>query len=285
MSDQFDLSLVTLTLQNAPFGILVIDKHQHIAWTNKTFADFLNIDSDKLTGKSVNEISHAGFKSVCDTSDGMFSAKSRQNGERWFRCWHEPIQIDNANAGEGYFLIDITDSVKLHEEFDRINNELEAKSTRDSLTGLMNRRGLMQVLESQASRSRRYNNPLSLIRMRISGYEYRQGPAIARDQVLMAIGHLLHDQLRWADISGRLDNEDFLIILPETGNDDTKNLAEKIKAQLEDLHVGKKEHKIMIKMSFGTASWAKGDDQGKLLERAEQAMTEVAARKKPAVEA
>ena len=284
MSEQFDFLLAKETLQNAPFGILVIDKHQHIVWLNKTCVDVLNIDSDRLIGKSVAEISLNGFKSVIDTNDGIFSTKSRQCNERWFKCWRQPLQIDNASAGSSYFLMDITDSVKLREEFDRINNDLEAKSTRDPLTGLLNRRGLMQVLEAQVSRSRRYNNPLSLMRMKIAGYEYREGPAITKDQVLMAIGHLLHDQLRWADITGRLDDEDFLIILPETEDDATKKLAEKIKAQLEDLRIGRNEQKMMIKMCFGITSWVKGDDQGKLLERTEQAMTAAATRKKILVE-
>ena len=123
------------------------------------------------------------------------------------------------------------------------------------------------------------------MRMKIAGYEYREGPAITKDQVLMAIGHLLHDQLRWADITGRLDDEDFLIILPETEDDATKKLAEKIKAQLEDLRIGRNEQKMMIKMCFGITSWVKGDDQGKLLERTEQAMTAATTRKNSVVEA
>lgn len=285
MSEHLDFPLATETLQNAPFGILVINEHQHIVWLNKACADFLNIDADRWIGKPVNVISHDGLKSVITTPDGIVSAKTRQHGERWFKCWHQPLQIANASAGCSYFLIDVTDSVKLSEECDRINHELEAKSTRDPLTGLLNRRGLMQILETQVSRSRRYNNPLSLIRMKIAGYEYREGPAISKDQVLMAIGHILHDQLRWADITGRLDDEDFLLILPETENNATKILVEKIKAQLEDLSVGRKEQKIVIKMSFGIASWIKGDDQGKLLERAEQVMAAAAIQKKPVVEA
>ena len=216
MSEPFDLPLATETLQNAPFGILVVDNNQQIVWVNKAFEEFLNIETGSLTGKSTDEISSPEFKSVLDLNDDIVITKSKRNGNRWLRCWHQMLEIDESVAGNTYFLIDVSDHYRLQDELKRIQNELETKSTRDLPTGLLNRRGLMQVLDAQVARSRRYNNPLSLIRMEITGYIYGDGKALRKDQILIEIGHLLNDQLRWADISGRLDNENFLLIKEDT---------------------------------------------------------------------
>jgi len=272
MSEPFDLAIATETLQNAPFGILVIDNNQQIVWANKAFEEFLNIDIETLIGSSTDEISLPEFKSVLDLNDEIVVTKSKQQGNRWLKCWHQAFEIDKGIAGNAYFLIDVSDHYRLQQELERIQKELDVKSTRDSLTGLLNRRGLMQVLEAQVSRTRRYNNPLSLIRMEITGYKYHDGKALHKDEILMAIGHLFNDQLRWADISGRLDNEDFMLILPETETEAAIKLVDKIKANLENLVVGKNEHKVLLRTSFGVASWTKGDDQAKLMDRAEQAM-------------
>jgi len=281
MPETFDLSIATETLKNAPFGILVVDNNQQIIWTNKAFEEFLNIETDSLIGKSTNEISLPEFKSVLDLNDDIVITKSKRHGNRWLKCWHQALEIDNVIAGNTYFLIDVSDHYRLQDEFKRIQNELETKSTRDTLTGLLNRRGLAQVLDAQVSRSRRYNNPLSLIRMEVTGYKYSDGKPPHKDQILIAIGHLLNDQLRWADVSGRLDNEDFLLILPETENDAAMKLVDKIKTSLEDIMVGRNEQKVLLEMCFGVASWEKGDDQGKLLGRAEHAMEAAKNHKEP----
>lgn len=281
MSEPLDLPVATETLQNAPFGILILDNDRQIVWINKAFGKLLNIDTDNLIGKAADEIPFPGFKSVLDLNDDIVTTKSAQHGNRWLKCWHQAMEINNAIVGNAYFLIDVSDHYKLLEEFERIQKELEAKSTRDPLTGLLNRRGLMQVLDAQASRSRRYNNPLSLIHMQINDYTYSNGKTPNKDKIFVAIGHLFNDQLRWADVSGRLDNEDFLLILPETETDAATKLVDKIKAGLEELTVGKDEQKVSLKVCFGVTSWAKGDDQGKLLARAKEAMTAAKNYKEP----
>lgn len=272
ISESFDLPLATDTLQNAPFGIIVIDNDGQIVWVNKTFGIFLNIESDSLTGKNKSAIALPELTAVLNLDEEIVIAKSGENSKRWLRCWHQSLEIDDTVIGSTYFVIDVSDQYRLQQEFLRIQKELEAKSTRDTLTGLLNRRGLMQILETQISRSRRYENPLSLIRIQISDCKFANGNVPSRNQVLMAIGHLFNDQLRWVDVCGRLDVDNFLLILPETDNAAAIKLVDKIKAGLQDLVIGKDEHRVILNACFGITSWARGDDQGKLLKRAEQSM-------------
>lgn len=267
-----ELPAVTNILQNAPIGILIIDNDERIIWANETFEKFFNIESENLIGKLTDMISVPALKSVLKNHDEIVMTKTGRNDTRWLRCWHQALKTNNSTACNICFLIDVSDQYQLQQEFERVQKELEAKSTRDPLTGLFNRRGLMQILETQVSRSRRYDNPLSIIRLQIGDYRFNDGKEPARNQVLLAVGHLFSDQLRWADVAGRLDNNDFLLILPETDNAAAEVLVSKIEEALHELMVGKNEQHVSLNVHFGITSWIRGDDQGKLLERAEQSM-------------
>ncbi len=87
--------------------------------------------------------------------------------------------------------------------------------------------------------------------------------------MLISISHLLNDQLRWADIIGRLNETDFLLVLPETHADDANKVVENMKEKLGQLNIPDVEPSdFEITAQFGVAEWRKGDDMGLLLMRA-----------------
>jgi diguanylate cyclase (GGDEF)-like protein len=92
-------------------------------------------------------------------------------------------------------------------------------------------------------------------------------------KVLLAISHMLNDQMRWADIIGRLSDDDFLLVLPETHADAASGIAEKIRERIEMLDVPELEFEHSdISVDFGVAEWQKGDDVGLLMMRARETL-------------
>jgi diguanylate cyclase (GGDEF)-like protein len=135
----------------------------------------------------------------------------------------------------------------------------------------------MQSLEPQVSRSRRYGNPLSVIAMEIDSYKTADNvEQPVTDQVLTAVSFYLRDQMRWVDLVGRTQDNEFTLILPETTENDAVKLAHKIKARIQSLSLpDSPETTISVHAKFGISSWGKGDDTTMLLRKCKESMSDV----------
>jgi len=82
---------------------------------------------------------------------------------------------------------------------------------------------------------------------------------------------MLNDQVRWADIVGRLSDSDFLLVLPETAEDACKKLSANLNERLNTLPVPEGlPDNFIISANFGIAEWSKGDDLSLLMQKARQ---------------
>jgi len=140
-----------------------------------------------------------------------------------------------------------------------------------------NRRALSQNLESQVSRSRRYQNPLTILIMRMDNlpeFMAQHGTDSAKP-LLVAIRNVLNDQLRWADIIGRMDENEFLLILPETHLEATGPMIDLLHKRLDELSIeGFENSDFKVEARFSAAEWHKGDDVGLLMLRAREGLEE-----------
>jgi diguanylate cyclase (GGDEF)-like protein len=263
MNQAFELPHALEILQSAPLGVLVMDDKQRVVWLNHAMENHLGMSLDDFKDRSIDELLNTSLKSLLSADATFTMPANSSQGSRQIKSWHH--SFEDASGMVCYF-VDVTEQNNLQAENERLKQEIEAKSTRDPLTGLLNQRGLMQALESQVTRSRRYNNPLSLIRMAIVD-DGAEGNEERGQQVLTAISYLLNDQLRWADVAGRSDDGHFLLILPETLKDATDRLVEKVTAQLSNLRINEGADTVAVKACFGITSYGKGDDISKLLGR------------------
>ena len=106
-------------------------------------------------------------------------------------------------------LLDIT------EELRQARDALETEATRDSLTGLWNRRSILELLKRDMARAQREEQTLSAIMIDVDYFKRindRIGH-LAGDEVLTEISSRMASTLRSADTLGRIGGEEFLIIL------------------------------------------------------------------------
>lgn len=112
----------------------------------------------------------------------------------------------------------------LHLQIRALNNELRSLNRTDSLTGLLNRRGVFETAERIFDvhlRRRRSGLATQAFACAILDLDHfkeindRHGH-LTGDMVLRKIGGLLSEHFRGTDIVGRCGGEEFLIILPDT---------------------------------------------------------------------
>jgi diguanylate cyclase (GGDEF)-like protein len=105
--------------------------------------------------------------------------------------------------------------LRLHRELLDKNEKLEHLSTSDALTGLFNRRHLMQVLELENQRAGRHGTPLSVVIADIDHFKAVNDAHghPAGDTVLKEVAQRLRRGVRATDTLGRYGGEEFMFIL------------------------------------------------------------------------
>jgi two-component system cell cycle response regulator len=147
----------------------------------------------------------------------------------------------------------------------------------DMLTGLANRRALLELLGAAVARAERSGPQVSVVLLDIDHFKLvndQHGHA-AGDRVLAAVGEALRLHLRGADMPARWGGEELVAVLPDTGSQAAAAVAERLRVEIERLEV-RSEHgeRIPVTASFGVASYVTGDSVGTLTERADAAMYE-----------
>lgn len=132
-------------------------------------------------------------------------------------------------------------------------------STTDALTGLHNRRFLHERLEAEISRSKRYDTKLSCLLLDIDFfkvvndmYGYDWG-----DVLLKKIAEMLKSFIRKEDILTRYGDEEFIIILPNTPEENAFIFAERFRREIEKMEFipAGEEERHPITISGGIASY------------------------------
>ncbi len=257
-----NITLATLqnALKSAPMGILLLDSDDNLQWYNETLPEILDISADELCNKSLNDINKELRSILVEPPETILHQIGNQ--QHWLRCTCQSLE----DGSKVHFYSDISKEQQIRIERDQLAEDLQQLTTRDAVTGLPNRRALLQGLEPLVSRSRRYGNPLSIIKLSVA----LQANASENDQidVWMQIAQMLKDQMRWADIIGRYEGPDFLLILPETPQDAAEQLCDKLRQIIQNkIFVGESGAAIQVDPYYGVTSWTKGDDSTLMIQR------------------
>jgi len=177
----------------------------------------------------------------------------------------DPVVLEETTKTTAYFYQDVTETLRLRQQRDQLQAELGKLSLHDDeLPGLLSRLGLQVSLEPLVSRSRRYENPLTLLGIGIDSSEERAA-------TIKKVSFLLKDQTRWADLVGCNAQRDFILILQETNQDAAMQLLDKLVVKLAALGISREGQ---ARVSFGVSQCQRNDDADSMLERTESAIAE-----------
>lgn len=115
---------------------------------------------------------------------------------------------------------------------------LQELAIKDGLTGLYNHKHIHEILDANIKMARRYSRPLSLLMLDIDNFKHvndTYGHPFG-DIVLANVAKIIKDTVRDSDVVGRYGGEEFIVILPETCNNEALILGERIRSCVEDFH-------------------------------------------------
>ncbi|WP_432472822.1 diguanylate cyclase [Amphritea sp. HPY] len=137
-----------------------------------------------------------------------------------------------------------------------VEDELRKAALRDPLTGIYNRRHITTVLAGEVARWQRYQTPLSLMMLDIDYFKHVNDAHghEAGDQVLCKITALLKSKLRRSDTLARWGGEEFIALLPDTGQDQGCLLGERIRAIVSESTILCQTERLNISISIGVVT-------------------------------
>ncbi|MGE4291229.1 MAG: diguanylate cyclase [Desulfovibrio sp.] len=159
-------------------------------------------------------------------------------------------------------------------ELEVANKRLREIANTDELTGVRTRRRLLEIAEREATRSRRYLRPLSLLALDIDHFKRvndSHGHAVG-DEVLRELTKRIESRLRSGDRLGRMGGEEFEVLLPETGLAEAVQTAEKLRSCVATQDLPTSVGGLRITVSFGVATLRPDEGLDQALLRADKAL-------------
>ncbi|MCB1303694.1 MAG: diguanylate cyclase [Leptospiraceae bacterium] len=159
-------------------------------------------------------------------------------------------------------------------ELEQARQTAEYLASIDVLTGIKNRRALIDLGRVLLERSSEANTPLSAILMDLDHFKEindSHGHGVG-DTVLEAVGELLTELVEGHDVVGRLGGEEFLIIRANGTEIVAARFAEQVRRQIEMLNIPLERGGLMVTASFGVSEWIEGQSLEELIECADRAL-------------
>ncbi len=154
--------------------------------------------------------------------------------------------------------------------------ELQNMVRTDAVTGLANRRHMMERIESEKLRSRRSGRPFTLLMVDIDRFKVindRYGHGIG-DAVLVEVAQRMQAQVRGHDMLARWGGEEFLVVLPDTNLEGACVVAEKLRLAVSSIpmKIPDQDLPISLSVTIGVAECAPDISVDECVKVADEAM-------------
>lgn len=218
-----------------PVGVMIEDRNGKILKVNKAMEKITGYKREELLGNTVfdtvvpqaqKKVAQKNIKKILEGEVLIHELQSAShNGkQRYARLQERKIVLPNNEYGIISIQSDITEKIKSEEK-------IKYASYHDSLTDLYNRSYLEKIIHSLNQKEKL---PLALIMIDLNGlklvndtYGHNQG-----DRLLKKMAFTLNKSCRDSDIISRWGGDEFVILLPNTGQYAVKKIVKRIKNKI-----------------------------------------------------
>lgn len=173
-----------------------------------------------------------------------------------FKATQNMLTLKEQHEQELQYLVDrrTAELQQTLSDLERVNQELERLSTRDSLTGLKNRRSADTQLSNMLMESIRHNTSLSLVLLDIDRFKSvndRFGHPTG-DECIKHVGKLLSEHFkRRTELTSRFGGEEYLVVIRDLDFDQLHTLCEYFRADVESTPVKHQDVEVNLTVSIG----------------------------------
>ena len=163
---------------------------------------------------------------------------------------------------------------KSHVEIEAAMQTIRELAIRDELTGLFNRRHLLETLDDEKNRSARSGGLFCLAILDIDHFKNVNDihGHLTGDAVLRAVATTIQASMRNTDFCGRYGGEEFLLVYTQTNNTGAVNSAERLRSKVESMRFPDIGPEFRITVSLGLTEYQHNDDVEKVIARADAAL-------------
>jgi len=166
----------------------------------------------------------------------------------------------------------------LHDELNRLNEQLKELSRRDSLTGLFNMKEMYQRIEFELKRAKRFRRQIACVMMDMDHFKTINDGAdhLFGSFVLQEIAKIIVKNIRSIDLAARYGGDEFLVLLTEVDSNGAMIFAERLRNEISSstFNDGKHSAKRTVSIGFAVSNPDDEIDPKAIVRRADHALYE-----------
>lgn len=260
---------------------------------DEIYKRFFSLDSESQAIRDTSERARAALGKIMELLDSV-GAETNRYGDKLAGLSGEldqPLAINDlramvtALAAETMTIVERQNRLQ-SQLFDTSQQLAEMRVSLDSarreamtdgLTGIANRKGFERALADAVRAVADSDAPLSLLMLDIDHFKSfndNHGHLVG-DHVLRLIARVMTETIKGRDTAARFGGEEFAIILPATGLDNSVRVAEQVRAAVGSRRIVNKNRATdygCVTLSIGCAQWRRGETLTDFIRRADQAL-------------
>ncbi|PKN88366.1 MAG: hypothetical protein CVU51_04150 [Deltaproteobacteria bacterium HGW-Deltaproteobacteria-1] len=212
------------------------------------------------------------FFTFCFLPSAIFIAYLSENYSRQRNELKEARRT--AERNHDALLVEMEKANKLNTELEKAMKVIHEMAIHDELTGLYNRRHLMELLNLEKKRADRTGQLFFLIMLDIDHFKKVNDTMghLVGDQVLRVVAHKCQDTLRATDFCGRYGGEEFVLFLGQTTREGAHICAERVRRLIELSQFPELGNDFQVTVSLGITEYQLKEELSKTISRADKAL-------------